>query len=754
VFGQDIAVALVGRPMPSRLTVDSQRWDDEVIAAILEECPLTRTTTYYFDTSGDDTTGDGTIGDPWETIDKAQEVLTASSGDIALLFARGDVWTEQVGLNVDKSNTTVGAYGTGARPLFNNFGANTFASGGTLWTLASGNRYTTSVAAIGGIREQLNRFKAYRLVASTAEVESTANSYYQTGGTLSIHATNSAGTAVDPDTIAFEYTLAAATDDSGIDVASGVTGVRIDSIRCDGWGLDGTAGNQEYGVRLQTNETDIAAVTNCGAYFNSRHNLGLYTAGASASGGLVLFLGNDFGYCTEASCSPIVFYADNGDQEAFAVGNTCNFGSLPITAARTWADGIAGYAHTDAGVGDTIGLILYRDNVVKAPANGFGCHAGFLYSDIPDVSDPGDCKAITINTTFEKLLGGGANGTNGHQFNTTDSLEIGGTYRLLPRNMATAAMTTTNVTGWMIGTSVEIDLSSYTDDYFSVFNPSGDTSPKYWHTQWNLISNGTTDFTFNFDTVFDGVIATDDGSEFVNSIFAVQRTNPASTADLIRLGLNNTAAELRNNAFFGLSANGTNNSISNAANTVTLDAMPTLGAAVYPDSGQLAGEGEGGVIEFDAAYRSRHPVTPAIGPIEVAAQGVQSPTSAELVAMMEDVIGAGIFTSVSADVVGDSYTWFGKRYRATNIVEVGDNFDGALALKPDINPNTTINTVNSVAITGPADVAATSLRVNRDRTRAYFTMPTMETTGTYTIIVTVTTVDGQTIPTTCTLKVY
>ena len=110
-------------------------------------------------------------------------------------------------------------------------------------------------------------------------------------------------------------------------------------------------------------------------------------------------------------------------------------------------------------------------------------------------------------------------------------------------------------------------------------------------------------------------------------------------------------------------------------------------------------------------------------------------------------------TPVSADIVGASRTWIGKQYRATNIVEVGDNFAGTLSLAPDLNPNTTIISVSSVSITGATSVTATDLSVTRDRKKANFTVPTLSTTGTYTVVVTVTTSDSQTIPTTCTLKV-
>lgn len=114
---------------------------------------------------------------------------------------------------------------------------------------------------------------------------------------------------------------------------------------------------------------------------------------------------------------------------------------------------------------------------------------------------------------------------------------------------------------------------------------------------------------------------------------------------------------------------------------------------------------------------------------------------------------AGILSPVDSDVVDDSRTWFATDSKARNIITLGDNFAGTLALQPDLNPGTTILTVDSVSITGAATVTATGLTVNRSKTRAHFTVPTLTTTGTYTVVVTVTTIDGQTIPTTATLRV-
>lgn len=653
---QAIAVSLTGRAMPSMLTADGLRWADQLTAAVLNACPLARGTTYYFAQSGNDTTGNGSEATPWQTIAKAQTTLTASSGNIALVFKRGDTWEEQTGLNVDKNNVTVGAYGsTGARPLWNNF-ANKFASGGTLWTLASGNRYTTTVADIGGIREQLNRLdKAYRKVSSTGEVESTPNSYYWASNTLHLHATNAAGTAVDPDTIAFEYTLAAATDDSGIDVAAGVTGVRIDSIRCDGWGLDGAAVNQEYGIKAQTSGTNVVAVTNCEAYYSARHNLG-HNAGAAASGGFVLWSGCRYGYCTEPVAATWVSYCGLGGQEDVVIGCEAAYGSLPASATRNFVEGEAGLCHTNGG-SYYVALQLLIDNLVSAPANGFGCHIGYVTSNpsaAPPAVTPADCKHVQIGTRMDKAVGTGGNGGSvGHMLAQPNCLEIGGRYQFVPLNCTSDSIASIAPTGWTVNTAVEIDLTNagMTESVFGLYNPVVTANaPKFWGCHVNVISNGTTDFALNFRRALDLNEAHDASAEFVGGVYSVRRTNPASTADVIRVGMPNTATAQRRNAYFGLSADSANVGSASAANTITLGSLPAFAGAAFPASPLLAG-GEGGLCEYDLLRRSRHPTAPAIGPLEVASQELQRPTAAEIVALIE---GGDVGTRLSELVTDTS----------------------------------------------------------------------------------------------------
>lgn len=127
--------------------------------------------------------------------------------------------------------------------------------------------------------------------------------------------------------------------------------------------------------------------------------------------------------------------------------------------------------------------------------------------------------------------------------------------------------------------------------------------------------------------------------------------------------------------------------------------------------------------------------------------------SVGLASYIDGSIAAVNIGSIDADIVTDSRTWIAVGPKCSNIVEVKQGFIGTLALKPDANPATTLSTVSAVSITGAATVTASGLAVDRSRTQAHFTVPALNTTGTYTVVVTVTTVDGQTIKTQGTMVV-
>jgi len=119
----------------------------------------------------------------------------------------------------------------------------------------------------------------------------------------------------------------------------------------------------------------------------------------------------------------------------------------------------------------------------------------------------------------------------------------------------------------------------------------------------------------------------------------------------------------------------------------------------------------------------------------------------------EALNNSGSAGTVSTVQVSTERTWFAEEYRSRNIVTVGNGFAGTLCVVPDLNPETTIASITSVAITGAASVTASSSAVRADKQAAHFTVPALTTSGTYAVVVKVLTNDSQTIPTTCVLKV-
>lgn len=70
--------------------------------------------TYYVSTSGSDSNNGTSTATPW--ADLSVSVGKLSAGDV-LLLKRGDTFNETSTVNVADANVTVGAYGTGARPI-------------------------------------------------------------------------------------------------------------------------------------------------------------------------------------------------------------------------------------------------------------------------------------------------------------------------------------------------------------------------------------------------------------------------------------------------------------------------------------------------------------------------------------------------------------------------------------------------------------------------------------------------------------
>jgi len=98
---------------------------------------VARATAYYIANSGNDTNTGTSASNPWATLAKAES--SAGTGDTVLL-KRGDIWREQ--FTIPAGGMTVGAYGTGAKPVI----CGSDVSSGA-WTQDAGNVYFQSAIA-------------------------------------------------------------------------------------------------------------------------------------------------------------------------------------------------------------------------------------------------------------------------------------------------------------------------------------------------------------------------------------------------------------------------------------------------------------------------------------------------------------------------------------------------------------------------------------------------------------------------------
>lgn len=108
------------------------------LSVLLLSCSLSLSaTTYYVSANGNDLYTGTSATTPWKTVSRLR-TASFTSGD-QVLFRRGDTWREE--LDVPASSLTVGAYGTGARPILT--GANLISSG---WASAGTNVWSVSLS--------------------------------------------------------------------------------------------------------------------------------------------------------------------------------------------------------------------------------------------------------------------------------------------------------------------------------------------------------------------------------------------------------------------------------------------------------------------------------------------------------------------------------------------------------------------------------------------------------------------------------
>lgn len=394
----------VAGAMPLPTTLAWLDWYETLRDAREAYSDQARAQTYYFSASGNDATGAGTIASPWRSLSKAQEVLLAVGGNVALLFKRGDEFTSTTGLNVPHQNVTIGAYGDEnlPKPLFSAF-AIKYNAGQTPWTQVAGtNRWTLSAPTrIGWIRDATNdaaRLSPFTYLQSAAAVQANPRSWYWDGTTLHFNP----GAGVDPNLV--NYEAVGDVNDDGIDLSG--DGSLVTDIRADGWGAVATKGYQSFGIKVSAYSTASVVVRNSEAYYNGRHGISVHGI-SSNSGGRSLFLNCTTGYAVDTGSGVTMFNAfmPFGGNETIFDGCTVRFGKLPDWNLIGGGVDDASPAFFGHGLGVTALYIVNNARVIAESLPGATISSGrlnFLPANLPgNNNDLASLRAFVVGYRIE-----------------------------------------------------------------------------------------------------------------------------------------------------------------------------------------------------------------------------------------------------------------------------------------------------------------------------------------------------------------
>jgi hypothetical protein len=345
-------------------------WAMRLLAARIAQCPIARTTTYYVDNTKADDTGNGlTTATAFKTITKANAIINASSGDIAILLKRGQTHlydaTNNLGILVNKPNVTIAAYGTGAKPILSVF-TQDYPSAEADWTVdgtytncysrtVTNANWTGWVRTFGENKETLTPFTRFTTLTLLDAATVKGFLYDDAGTKLYINVQgdpNSGGLALH-----LEASVALETPLAGIKVTG--SGCRVDSINLQGWGISrtwaGTSG--AYGIYQDPTTSTHAVFTNCEVLYSNWHCIGMAGTGSGAS---VTVTNCDVGLFVDTAGTALVSYQGSGGHEALFVNNIIRYGTLPVNG--TWTPRGLGYYCHSATSSNYLGLFIAMGN--------------------------------------------------------------------------------------------------------------------------------------------------------------------------------------------------------------------------------------------------------------------------------------------------------------------------------------------------------------------------------------------------------
>jgi hypothetical protein len=602
------AISIAGNPpvaSGNKITLRPLReWIQKLIDARLTYCPLERATTHYFSAqSGDDVTGDGTEALPWATLAKAQEVLTASSGNIRLRFLRGDEWYQTNGITVNKSNVTIDAYGVGAAPIFCRF--TVLYPNATSWTLESGNVYYREESNdIAYLRERQDIRNPYYLANSIASCEARPGSFWYDpiAARLYVHRRDSGN--INNDGRNYEAVISNTTPGISPTVSANLDSIRIDGIRVDGYGMHRTnEHNPGYCIKLSQSGQNVGCVTNCEAYYSTTHVMG---HADTNSGGISLWLGNRMGWCTPSTVhSPLILvgYATNGGHEFISAGNTFISGQLPYTFGDSTARAVGSHAGGSA----IASLLVSIDDVVIGGDFQATQPPGLGSAPSASIANLNNFRAFVIGAKFDTRKSQSSFRT-GAQICQTNVLTANCSYRWAYAGTLLSPGNASSNNGVSVNVDIIFNLSKFLPESLqrvALVNPSSSSHNNGYLINCRIRAEGlapTNNAVFGVD--YSRLLATSTNFVAINTILEADKLTARGR---FFPGLENTADNMINCAFSDIQP-----SFSNAANPVIFSGLSPDNAGL-PD---LQGKGSTVYTADSDINGKRRPAIPTIGPYE------------------------------------------------------------------------------------------------------------------------------------------
>lgn len=373
-------------------------WCEAYVQASIDSVPLERAQTYYFSDQGNDTTGNGSLTNPFKSIAKANQVITASGGNVRIRFAKGGVWRGETNLVVTKPDVTIDSYlpsdrgPSSPKPLFTRF---QIVEDWSDWSFVAPGVYATQVEPpVAWVKLQGDNDSVFHKMSNLDDVKLFPGSWVQIGSQLYVH--NLGSQTLTTGARRIEYVVKNSFD--GIKCLD-VGNVRVQGIHVEGYGA-GAKGDYSYsgyGVALDQSGPRRAVVVDCETYYNGRHSI---TRTSLVPGGSLVVVNCRAGWLVNDGIQ-VISYSAGGAQELVAAYNEFLGGELPHgPKPYPYAgSGEAVYAHTEDDDTTKHAFFLSYKNEYRK-----GQHQNDLVAWAP--SAPGfqrleDCRTFVVGERYE-----------------------------------------------------------------------------------------------------------------------------------------------------------------------------------------------------------------------------------------------------------------------------------------------------------------------------------------------------------------